>query len=437
MIIKDVYSSHINTVINGYKETAKSNAGITGYGKKSDMYFSNVEISFEITGVKAFELRFLKDFASEIVILSDYIGRLTTSPLTPECLHGEGDYYKNKQDEVNALNQKLNGSYTAMAKMFEDTLQYPEELKLMMPLGAYQYDVIVRFKGMGILSILGVFPDMKLRNTKTKEFLDPDSKDFKSVMTTCFVMQFYNYAQSALEVVDVLTDVQMNNNFFNCFDIVNNKIAVLSHINTPFGGVSCINIDPDLYKRKMAGILGSMKSSVANGHNIDPLQNVDIYVACNMSLQSYIFFKTNSNLISYEDDLNTVVCEDSVISVPDDLPEEYKLVFIKNINQTDNFRKNALKVLKQEESEILKDIEKSKTERGYAFQSKKRKSTSYTKIELYEYIPSCTRINCMMKFTCPEIENLVLKKSSTEEINLIMKWLVKFSNGIKKAFTVS
>lgn len=440
MKISNVYSSNIDMAIRGLVLAQNSNDQIRIYLKKSNMFFSNCEISLELTNVKGYELLLLSDFCSSIIVLNKRIDNIGTRCLTSECLNGSGTRYTDIRNQTETIARKNYQTFVSLAKTYNDKTDTPYELDGILPIGSLTYHIIARFEGVSLYNILSAIPSDKLvKDRKNGIFYDVNEKDFENMIGRNFISNFYQFIETESSMVDVLSDVMMNDYYLNYAK--NNGQVVLAHINTPYGKLPFTGVDDtNAFKQS----LDKLKSGFQSLPNKDFSKFANNYMVVRSSLKTYLLFKIFTNLVTYKPDLNVTMSVPTNAESPDFIKEEsYALSYLQAINSINELRLNALKVYKAESVERNREKERSLSDRNFALYLRNNGSkigNTYIIGELYEYMPLSSEVTYVIsaspdhfEYTLDKIrQNDQFEKSN--EVNSILLQIEQINKAVENTF---
>ena len=396
MKIVNVYSTNIDTVIDGLNQAATSNDRITVYLKKSNQFYSITEISIELNNVKGFELLKLSDFCSKIYFLEEASRvNMGNRCLTSDCINGTSEYYTEVQKTTSELSRKMMLSYKSFAKLSEDN----SDIEKMLPIGVLSFHVIARFEGTDIYSILGAIPSNKLIKDKTTAktiFYDTTTKEFMNMIAKNFVTNFYSFIEEQTSLVDVLSDIMIKNHYFDSMDD-SDKNVVLAHVNTPVNKIQLIDTDVDNIPKEV--------DTAKNFFAMTGIQWKDesnVFFVIKSSIRAYMIFKLFTHFVNYDCNLNINMVYPSDVIIPDEISDEsYKAAYASIVHSIDDFRISAAKVFHQEDKAHNEESARARSDSAFAVYLRdhgSRFNNTYKINELYEYLLLGDTVTYTLKF---------------------------------------
>ena len=420
MRIANVYQSGLERLIETYRRTINMEDKMT-FRSKSNSFFENMNISLKLCNVKPIELIYLRKFCSKLI----FLGNENTFEKEPvvmgkECLvvpKIRTDEFSKRDAFLDDTIATIEGNRKYLLTKYPDLL-LDGKMDKSMPIGSIRFDIMAIFEGVNIVAILDAFPEYTLRDTKTRDYFDLESKAFVNFIASSFVEKFYSYIKSDLAQKDIVTDVRFDEEFLSHVD-TNNPIA-LTHLKTPYKEINWLSCESF---NDLTYMVAELKTNIKKDtmSSFSHKEDITCYYALSTSMNTFLKFLMVPNLVYYHTDLKVLVGTPTTIKYPESIPDDsngsqldsnlflIKGIFFDNVKALDKFRLDAL-------SEIKK----------YNESKNKESNTSlfcpYVETELYNFIPRSSNIKFMIRGSIDEIDSALGKMKGifdTDEVEIV------------------
>lgn len=397
MKINKVTSSGMQKIIDGYKATLNGYDRMT-YGCRAETFFENAEISLFLSDVKGIELIVLRRFCPSMITIDDTTFFKSPEKITTVCLKSSSPKTQDdikRENELIDLSNKISSLYNFIVKREKDLL----DINTLADIGSLRFNVIARFDGVNILSLLDAFPENILFIRKLRDFATEGSSEFDNICGQQFVRNFYSFMEKILSGIDLLTDVRFDEEYFKI--LRNGKLIECTHIRNP---IAELPISEYSSASELISNLQMIKAeSSYRQYKINLKNDLSYHFCVDGSMETLLFFLAHTNFVQYYSDLKSITGVSSRYNIPDSLYlDETRVTFTDAVEALDSWRLNALSQLTKEE--------KAKAEN-------KNITTHYNRLELYNFIPRVARIRFVIHGTESEFlnffESLESKNSTT------------------------
>lgn len=283
---------------------ALMNIGNNQLSEGMDVLLNHISVSFLIKDINALELIFLKEFCTDVKVISQNL------PYTDNS-------FDNLEDTVKNL-RKLSDQIVSDMDVSEDSNPYNA-----IPLYMVKYKVIATFKGMNITSITGSIFKRLFINKEAKEGEPPYYSEYpedemENILIRKFMTEFYRYMSDKLSTIDIASQFQLHHNFFNIIKSSNNNIA-LSHINTFGGDINFTNNTPE----KLNSSINKIKLFNVKNKSLNTIDNSYYYFTVKSTLSTYIVFKCIVDYVCSSENIQPLK-EIDVCNIADDIRIKYQ-----------------------------------------------------------------------------------------------------------------
>jgi hypothetical protein len=414
MKITKVVSSGVDKLIDAYRSAGSDR---TSFSTKAYQFFENIEIDLYISDVKGIELLMLRKFCGSIFILNtEKAFTSLPSDISKSVLSFDHPSTQAEQTMIDNLNNLSNSLRSYYRLLLKDNSEIGHDGYGMFDCGSLRFKIVARFIGVNIVPLLDAFPDSTLWSKKLEDFVDPNTPDFDNLCVKKFIQNFFDFVESNLSAVDIMTDVKMQENFFYDFDKDADEKVRCTEIRTPLMifDMSKLNSVQDMTKA-FDVLRGEMNyNGISNFKNID--DEITFHFAIHGSMETLIAFHAYSNLVYYYKDLKAVIGVASEYKVPEQI-HAFQEIYAEAVSALDNYRLNTLKELTAEEKS-----------------SNKNKKVHFRRLELYEFMPRTAKTSFMIRGTKHEILNLLNHLEGMNEA--YSDELKNISTNIKKSITL-
>ena len=433
MKVEEVIYSDFSLLVDGYVKAKMENCGACTYGVKANSYFENMVISFHLSNISVIELLGLRKICSNILPLEISINKMNcdiTSSNSDES-----------SKECNETFHQLSKGLTSLRQNIEDIeTSYRLEKDSVLLTGNYSFELIARFEGSNIMSIIGVFPESKFYNKGLGNFEVPDKETLDNILITDFIKSLYSVINSQLSSVDILTDTMMKDKFFSYVTPESN--VKLSHITSSIGELRILNSTQQNIGAELRSIKQLRDIVFKPTGGIRKFINDDIvyHIVVTTPIQTYILLQLYSNFIYAEEDLKVIFASDDVeYFIPDELSGFFSRIqsFISSVS---DLRHEIIKITKDESDKVSVnnvDILTDSDRYGRSgTQTVKNQSSSFDRIGIYRLIPSSAYIHYTLKFTKSDFEKLLSNIPDwvmTSDLEKIFTNINKFIKMIEKS----
>lgn len=434
MIVHDVIYSDFSLLVDGYVKAKTENCGAGTYGVKANSYFDNMVISFHLANVNFIELICVRKLCSSLI------------PLGISIVPTNFDISSSKDNEIakeyNNKFHKLAHNIESLRNSFDDrNIAYQFELDSVLLSGNYSFELIARFEGSNIMSIIGVFPESKFYNNELGNFEVPDKDSLDNMLISDFIKSLYGSINSHLSSVDILTDVMIQDKYFSYVNPESN--IKLSHITSSLGEVRLLNGNSQTIAKELQGIKSFLRSFYSI-YDFDSFCKNDIiyHMVVTTPLQTYMVLQLYTDFIYSEDDIKVLFASnDNEYFIPDEL-EDYDARITSLIQGITNLIEEVVSISKEESNQnivnnvsIIGDTSKYGSK---GTQTIKNQSSVFDRIGIYKLIPSSTYIRYTLRFTKSDFERIIssiptwLTTSDISKLNqLSMKYFSTIENSLK------
>lgn len=375
MVVDYVITNNMDLLENGFKTGILESSDLTkDFERNLPILLSHINISYIVKDISILEAVYLKYFCNgNLIDVSTYININNFDrklyPITA-----------NATQALFTLNSNIEND--------DDIIIKPGIMYF--PAKTIYKTVVVTFTGSNILNIIGditrtssifniLYNKMKSSPEKTKKEI------FDDILIKSFIQEFYKYMGFKLSYVDLLTDSLLTFNYLKPSEN-SGKIVSLDHVNSIYGDIPFIKINPEIYKNSLADI-STNKIKVNKQVNYDTfsMETTDIYLTCNTTF--YTFLETSlylplENILENTD--NKILYMSHSVIIPDEM----------------NKYKNRL-------STIMKKII-----------SEKESLKSNQSIDKYNLILLNTRVQFTLKFNLKTISDILVPWENSIKNNL-------------------
>jgi len=383
MVVNEIYTVNIDKLIEAYKNTDN-----TSFGYKSNEFFENTQITLRVSKIQGIELIFLRKFCPSMIVISGRESFISQKKISLNLLsfnEAKTDEEIKMQNELKKLSDMV---YTLSNNLYSK--EKNDDNLDCLDCGSMQFEALLTFKGMNIVSLLDTLPELTLFNRTENRFYEIDSKAFKNMIIKQFFVNFFNFMENYLSCIDTLTDVSFSMKYFSPA-----LGASLSFVRSSFGSVStneCNNAND--FRIKLNSKINVPIDNLKNiGYNIN--DDISYHFSIRSTMKVFTLFMAYSNLVYHFEDLKTIsgVRPTSVNPVQNDMLEG---IFSQVVNELDSYRLETLKKLSEEEN---------RTTPG----KRRTNPVHYKRLELYEFIPKSALICFMIHGTKKEINDFLNK----------------------------
>lgn len=434
MKVENVIYSDFSLLVDGYVKAKTENSGACTYGVKSDSYFENMVISFHLSHINFIELLALRKICSSILPLELVVDKMNCDITTA-----------NSDDASKKCNEKFHQICKGLALIRQDIESvespYPLEKDLVLLTGHYSFELVARFEGSSIMSIIGVFPESKFYNRGLGNFEIPDRDTLDNILITDFIKSLYSAVNSQLSSVDILTDIMMRDKFYSY--VTPETPVKLSHITSSIGELRVLNNT----QQNISSELRSMKQFrdiIFREGESDKFINDDIiyHIVAKTPIQTYILLQLYSNFVYSTEDLKVVFASDDIEYM---IPDEFDSFFARIqsfIGTNADLRQDIVKISKNESDKVsvnnVNILAESTRYGSTGTQTVKNQSSSFDRIGIYRLIPSSAYICYTLKFTKSDFEKFKLEIpvwAMTSDLQKILTNVDKFIKTIEKSLS--
>lgn len=462
MIVKDMYQSGINILIDGFKalmDEAQTNE-IPNYGAKSNTMFDHCQITFLVSDIRGVELITLKNLANKVEVLTK---NAFNSPkkLRPTIFSNEypsvttTEEYKRFADVTSKVVQK---NITMVDGLPEEMRTNPALYRYNFA-GSVAFDALVTFSGSNITQLIGVFPGQALRN-KDGSWIDPDGQYFINKAVASFKKIYYDALEGIFGTVDMQTDVVLEKLYFTTL-----RNRDLSALNPDAGKIPNVLYAQAIHPMGSIDLLSSSRPATVEARNeydnvvlkrmdyVDSvvtttigesvfglkgdflMNNTTFIMYARCSIQTLLMLSAYTNIVSYYTDMKNVLGVSDIPStvITDDengikidgkvyeFPKEESSALIASKNQC---AAELIKDIEAEKTDILGVLRKYHKERDF-YEENRYKNTKLRppksmiqRKEYYNMVPLYAQTCCVLKFTANDIKNIESVESSCFSTNL-------------------
>lgn len=419
MRITDIFYSDFSLLVDGYIKAKTEKSVNTSYGSKATSYFENMFITFSLCDLSFIELIGLKSMCSNII------------PIKISTDWGHFDITKEspiKEEYDDRIKKITRGLYT-LSTMDRSTNKYPFEYDGLLLTGHYSFDVLARFEGCSIMSILGMFPESKFYNKEIGQFEVPEKSKLEDMLIRDFLKNLYSTIETKISTIDILTDIMFDTKFFS---YVNSSTPVqLSHINTAIGEFRLLN-NTQIRASEELRILNQNLNEFQLFYN--GIDDFTYHVVINSSLQTFLTILLFSNFIYGEKDIKFIYGSDSLeYYIPDSL-DSVTTRMESFLRLTEGLKQDIIKITKKESEKMnVSNVNIQGNTSLYGdvgTQTTKNQTSAFDRYGVYKLIPVSTYISYTLKFKKSEFEKfgkLIPTTYNTSELSGIID---KISNTI-------
>lgn len=431
MKVQEVIYSDFSLLVDGYVKAKMENCGAGTYGVKADSYFQNMVISFYLSDISFVELLGIRKICSSLIPVQVSVNEMNFD------ISSSNDNEKSK--DCNDKFHQLSRGLVSLRNTINDAeVRYPFEKDSILLTGNYSFDLIARFEGSNIMSIIGVFPESKFYNHDLGNFEVPDKESLDNLLITDFIKSLYNTINSQLSSVDILTDIMIKDKFFSYLDPASS--VKLSHITSSFGELRVLNSTQQGIVSEIRSIKQLRDSLPVYDSTKFFNDDVVYHVTVMTPIQTYMLFQLYSNFVYSEEDLKVIFASDEVeYFIPDELTD-FSSRIESFIGSMSDLRHEIIKISKDESDkmsvnrvDILTDSNKYGSK---GTQTVKNQSSSFDRIGIYRLIPSSAYIHYTLKFTKSDFDKLKLDIPDylkTSDLEKVFMNIHKFIKTIEKS----
>lgn len=464
MVVKDMYQSGINVLIDGFKALTdgSSTDDIPNYGAKSNTMFDHCKITFLVSDIRGVELITLKSLANKVEVLS-------TRPFTfPKKLRPT--IFSNEYPTVNKTEEYqrfLDVSSKVVQKNLSLIKELPEEIREIPAMykynfaGSVAFDALVTFSGSNITQLIGVFPGQSLRE-QDGSWIDPNGQFFINKAIASFKKIYYDALEGIFGTVDMQTDVALEKMYFtklrrrslSDLDPTSVKIqnVLYAQVIHPMGSIDLISEGRPTTMEEQTAVkeLTAQRMDYANSvvdefcsrdvFNNRPeylLQNSTFIIYAQCSIQTLLMLYAYTDIVTYYADMKNVMgvsdlpapvmvktaggikIDGNEYAIPDDIADAMA-------HTRNELVVELAKDIEAEKADVLNALRKYHRERDF-YEENRYKNTKLRppksmiqRKEYYNMVPLYATTCCVLKFTEKDVMrmlDLVTSKTSIAQTN--------------------
>lgn len=467
MIVKDVYQSGLNIMIDGFKALTEGSDEIPNYGAKSNTMFDHCQVSFLVSDVRGVEIITLKNLANTVKVLS---AKPFTTPkkLRPTIFSNEYPMvnttaeYKRFADTTSKVVQK---NISLVSGLPDEMQNLPAMYKYNFA-GSVAFEVLVTFTGSNITQLIGVFPGQGLKD-KDGTWIDPNGQYFVNKAVSAFKKIYYDALEGIFGTVDMQTDVALEKLYFRnlrsrdmaALDPTTGKIpnVLYAQAINPMGSIDLLSSAKATTPDEMQTVKDAITQRMAYADNVAGmpegvsvfgdkgkflLDNTTFIIYAQCSIQTLLMLHAYTNIVSYYTDMKNVlgvsgspsptmtsVTEGIKIdgNVFEIIPED-RDALVKARNQ---IAVELVSDIETEKTEILNILREYNKDRDYYEENRYRNTklrppkSMIQRKEYYNMVPLYAQTCCVLKFTKKDIAAIDLDNIQT---NLEFKGILMAMN---------
>lgn len=445
MVVKDLYQSGINVLIDGFKalmDDVRSDE-IPNYGAKSNTMFEHCQITFLVSDIRGVELITLKKLANKVKVLTK---NSFTSPkkIRPTIFSNEypgvntTEEYKEFEEVASYIVQANN----ILVKDLPEDIKNIPAIYMYNFAGSVSFDAFVTFEGSNLVQLLGVFPGQGLKN-RDGSWIDPEDQYFINKAVASFKKIYYDALEGIFGTVDMQTDVALEKMYFSKIrakdmstiteESVNFPNILYARAIHPMGELDLLNQtnNPEKIKETVSRRMDYADSVVhpnddascfGDRRSTFLLDNTTFIIYAQCTIQTLLILSAYTDIISYYTDMKNVLGVSDVPQSPFAIVEGGIRVDGRSHTMTEDerlkiFNKNTtvtelVNAIEREKTSVLEALRRYQNEKSF-YDENRFKNTKLRppksmiqRKEYYNMVPLYAKTCCVIRFTARDALNL-------------------------------